>query len=252
MPAAKGKSKSSAVQTLARTQDTAARRIQRHSREHFLPRIKVKRRLAWQAEQEDTVDTSAVLEQQREKWQEQQRAMREPGYVANVAREASGGELVLPPRRRWRIGKSKFELLMEGEEDSAQWPNDIELVGEIVRKAEAKRIQLAREAQAERDAVYRERRAKRSNWRDLSKQTPSSPLPATPAQATPERKHGERITKANWNPPTPSVTSDETESNSADAPSGTPNATPTLPRPPAKAAAPTTPRSPASVVELEA
>lgn len=221
-PKAKDKGKAAAKQ-LAKIQDTAARRIQRASRE-FLPKCRIMRDLALsRAPQEVVVDTYSVLREAADRQLVRNREMRQPGYVGRVA-TVRGEPLSLPPRPRSTTGKSKFEIMLMEGSDMKDWPNDYELVGEIVRRAEAKRILRERAERAE--GRLAERRVKRS-WRQLSQQTPSQ-TPST----SPSRKVAP--------PATPSVSSDDTDdhSNSGAAPA-------VAPSPPAAGDA-------VNVVELEA
>ena len=186
--ASKKASKEAAI-SLAETQDAAARKLQVWARRQLA--VFRERRARWQ-EQEEAERPNEIMKRLDEEWREKLRAMYQPGYFASL----HGGKIVV--RKPWLEEPSKSKLEMQ---------SDIELVFEVVRSAEAKRIQRERaeraalEQSAALERPVREARAERQAWRDLSRCTRT-----TKPQARAPRK------KAGAEPPgTPSMSEESFE-----------------------------------------
>lgn len=190
-------------------QNNAASTIQAHVRRHLAGRTYVRRDSydAQKQKQQQEHDSSTVMAELDARWQEERRATRQPGYFATLLR---GGSPIKSARRE---PLSKFEELMRGH------GSDYELVGEIVRRAELKRIRQDRVRRAEEDAAYAA--ARKAAYRELSRSTPTGGGSPVPVSYSPPRQAP--MKKALLQPVrTPSVTSSSIDSQRADERSDSP------------------------------
>lgn len=179
--------------------DRSARIIQAAARERAQVRRDIRLVEEQRREAARRVEPEVLLAEKRREWAEKKAAERQAGFVSAIV-----GTVQLPSHRPGDLiqGLSKLEILMTGDYQTMRdgerpngfgpdGPSDKEIIGEIMKVAEVKRVRTARKQAAKAAASARAtpKSSSRKSLRNLSRATPTG-------KSTPLSKKGTKPSSA--------------------------------------------------------